>query len=121
MDALPVLRALLDGKDREHFVAVALNVRNQVIGTHIVSIGSLAASIVHPREIFAFAIERRAFSLILVHNHPSGDCTPSRDDVGLTRRLVQAGQIMGIEILDHIIVSDWGDGDFLSMKERGLL
>lgn len=108
---------MLTDLDREHFVIIALNARNAVIGSHVVSIGSLSA-IVHPREVFAFAIERRAASLILGHNHTSGDTTPSRDDVDLTRRLVEGGHILGIEIIDHIIIAH---DDFLSMRERGLM
>jgi len=110
---------LADIKDRrkEHFVALFLNARNQVICREDVSVGSLNASLVHPREVFAPAVGSAAASVILGHNHPSGDVTPSREDIELTRRMVQAGDIMGIEVLDHLIV---GSERFLSMKEANL-
>jgi len=95
-----------------------LNARNQLIHKEVISIGSLSASIVHPREVFQVGVANSAASIILAHNHPSGDVSPSKDDVELTRRLVKAGEIMGIEILDHIIISTL---DFLSLKERGLM
>ena len=84
----------------------------------VVSIGSLSASIVHPREVFQSAVFHSAASVILAHNHPSGDVSPSKDDVDLTNRLVKAGQIMGIDVLDHIIV---GHNDFASLRERGVM
>lgn len=116
-DALPLLSAIRDQR-REHFYCLYLNARNQVIHGEVISIGSLSASIVHPREVFHLAIVHSAASIVLSHNHPSGDVSPSRDDVELTRRLVYAGRIMGIDILDHIII---GAESFLSMKEAGLL
>ena len=112
------LSPLFDGLDREHFVVLALDARNRPIGCNTVSVGSLSASIVHPREVFKFAILANASSIILAHNHPSGDVSPSQDDTELTRRIVEAGTLMGIDVLDHLIV---GNGDFLSMKERGLM
>ncbi|MSS72928.1 MAG: JAB domain-containing protein [Candidatus Latescibacteria bacterium] len=114
-DVLPLVVDLRE-KRKEHFVALLLNARNQVLHREDVSVGSLNASLVHPREVFAPAVERAA-AVILVHNHPSGDVTPSRDDLDLTDRLVKAGQIMGIDVLDHLIV---GKQAFLSFKERGL-
>ena len=93
-------------KDKEHFVCLYLNARNQMIHKEVISIGSLSASIVHPREVFGFAISRFAASIILSHNHPSGDASCSKDDIELTRRLKNAGEIMGIEVIDHIIVSE---------------
>lgn len=116
-DVVPLLADIASEK-REHFVVLLLNARNQVLRKELVSLGSLSASIVHPREVFLPAVTSSAASIILCHNHPSGDVTPSRDDVDLTRRLVEAGRIMGIEVLDHIIVSD---SDFLSLRERGLM
>ena len=98
-------------------MAVFLNARNQVICREDVSVGSLNASLVHPREVFVAAVGSSAASVILAHNHPSGDVTPSREDIELTKRMVQAGEIMGIEVLDHLIV---GQERFLSMKEAGL-
>ena len=111
------LVADLREKRKEHFVALLLNARNQVLHREDVSVGSLNASLVHPREVFAPAVGSAAAAVILVHNHPSGDVTPSRDDLDLTDRMVKAGQIMGIDVLDHLIV---GRQDFLSFKERGL-
>ena len=114
------LHYLTDIKDqrREHFVTLSLNARNQVIHKELTSIGSLSSAIVHPREVFRQAVELSAASVILAHNHPSGDVSPSQDDINLTRRLVQAGEILGIDVLDHVIV---GRDDFISLKERGLI
>ena len=107
----------LQGKLKEHFIIILLNTRNQVIGKEPISIGSLNTSIVHPREVFKAAISASSATIILVHNHPSGDPQPSEDDIKLTKRLVEAGEIVGIEILDHIIICD---GKYLSMKSKGL-
>ena len=115
-DALPEIRFIRDLK-KENFVAIFLNARNQVIKTDTISIGSLNASLVHPREVFAPAVGISAASLILTHNHPSGDVTPSKEDISLTKRMVQAGQIMGIEVVDHLIVAS---DKFLSMKEANV-
>ena len=115
-DALSELRSIRDLK-KEHFVAIFLNARNQVIKTETISIGSLNASLVHPREVFAPAVGISAASVILAHNHPSGDVTPSREDIELTRRMVQAGEILGIECVDHLIV---GSDRFISMKEANV-
>lgn len=94
-----------------------LDTKGAVIGDVLVSEGSLNSSIVHPREVFREAIMRSANRLVLVHNHPSGDPTPSEQDVQITKRLVDAGRIMGIELLDHIII---GDGEYVSLKQQGL-
>ncbi len=106
------------GQNREHFVGFYLNSRNQVLRREIISIGSLNASIVHPREVYQPAIAVSAASLILAHNHPSGDPTPSEEDLAITRRLVEAGRILGIEILDHVVVAR---DAYASFKERKLL
>jgi len=103
---------------REHFVAFLLDARNRVLARETISVGTLSASLVHPREVFAPAIERRAAALIVVHNHPSGDPEPSADDLALTRRLVQAGILIGIEVLDHLVI---GHGSYVSLKSRGLM
>ena len=108
----------IKGKRKEHFLAVFLNARNQVICREEVSVGSLNASLVHPREVFSPAVGSSAASVILAHNHPSGDVTPSREDSELTRRMVQAGEIMGIEVMDHVII---GPDRFLSMREANLM
>lgn len=104
--------------DREHFMALNLNTKNQVIAEDTVSIGSLNASLVHPRELFKNAIKRSAAGLILVHNHPSGDPTPSKEDIEVTRRLAESGKLLGIEIIDHVVI---GDLKFISLKEKGIL
>ncbi len=116
-DAVKAVRNKLKGKKREHFIALSLDTRNHLIGIHTISIGSLDSSIVHPREVFKEAITSSAASVIFVHNHPSGDPTPSDDDIKLTKRLVDVGEIMGIEVLDHIIICDTC---YSSMKSRGV-
>ncbi len=116
-DALPLLTEIKDQR-KEFFLCLYLNARNQLIHKEIVSIGSLSASIVHPREVFQMAVVKSAASILLAHNHPSGDVTPSRDDVDLTRRLQRAGEIMGVDILDHLIIAA---DQFLSLKEQGYM
>jgi len=103
--------------DREYFCTISLNTKNRVLGIDNVSIGSLNSSLVHPREVFKNPIRRSAAAIILVHNHPSGDPEPSREDIQVTRRLVEAGQLLGIEVLDHLII---GDGSFISLKEQNI-
>lgn len=115
-DVLPELRHIRDAK-KEHFCAIYLNARNQVIKTETISVGSLNASLVHPREVFAPAVGISAASVILGHQHPSGDVTPSREDIQLTKRMVQAGEIMGIEVVDHLIVTS---DKFISLKEANI-
>ncbi len=101
---------------QEHFITLYLNTKNHVIHRHTVFIGSLNASIVHPREVFKEALRRSAASVICLHNHPSGDPTPSREDIEVTKRLNEAGKVLGIEVLDHVII---GDRTFVSLKEQG--
>lgn len=101
---------------QEHFVCLYLNTKNQVLHKQTVFIGSLNASIVHPREVFKEAFRRSAASIICFHNHPSGDPSPSREDIEVTKRLVECGKLIGIDILDHIII---GDKKFVSLKEKG--
>ena len=103
---------------QEHFVCIYLSTKNQVIHQQTIFIGSLNASIVHPREVFKEAFRRSAASIICIHNHPSGDPGPSREDIEVTKRLVECGKIIGIEILDHLII---GDKKFVSLKEKGYL
>jgi len=116
-DVVSVVRSRLRGKKKEHFLALLLDTRNQLIKVSEISIGSLDTSIVHPREVFKEAISASAASVIFVHNHPSGDPEASEDDIELTKRLAQAGEIVGIEVLDHIIISD---KKYLSLKRQGL-
>jgi DNA repair protein RadC len=103
---------------QEHFVCLFLNTKNHVIGKQTIFVGSLDASIVHPREVFKEAIKRSSASVICLHNHPSGDPTPSREDIAITRTLREAGELIGISLLDHIII---GDGRYVSLKEQGYL
>jgi DNA repair protein RadC len=116
-DVERLLRRRIANLDRENFVVVLLNTKNEVIETSTVSVGTLGASLVHPREVFKPAVRASAASVILAHNHPSGKVEPSREDREVTRRLGEAAGILGIEVLDHVIV---GDGYF-SMKEHGML
>ena len=102
----------------EHFIAIYLSARHGVIKTELVSLGTLTASIVHPHEVFRPAIMSRASSIIALHNHPSGDPEPSEDDLLLTKKLVESGKILGIEVTDHVIVTKDG---FLSFREQGLI
>ncbi len=102
--------------NQEHFVAIYLNTKNHVLKKKTITIGSLNASIVHPREVYSEAIKIGAASVVVAHNHPSGDTYPSREDIDVTRRLSEAGKIMGIDLLDHIVI---GQGNFTSLKEKG--
>ncbi len=116
-EVVSLLRTKLRGKKKEYFLALLLDTRGQLIKTAEISVGSLDSSIVHPREVFKEAISASAASVIFIHNHPSGDPEPSEDDIKLTQRLVKAGEIMGIDVLDNIIICD---RDFVSLKRRGL-
>lgn len=117
-DAYSLLRTYLAGSDREHFVAVLADTKNKVIGINTVSVGALNTTIVHPREVFKPAILCNAASVLLAHNHPSGDATPSEDDKAMTQRLCDAGTILGITVLDHIII---GENGYFSFKAQGLI
>ena len=117
-DTLPVLEAELSELGYEKFIALALNTKNHVTAVLPVSSGSLNASIVHPRELFQRAILANCASLILAHNHPSGDPAPSPEDIALTRKLIDAGLLLDIPVLDHIVL---GYGRYVSFKERGLI
>ena len=112
-----VMKSKLKGKKKEHFWVICLDTRNRLINCKPVSIGSLNTSIVHPREVFKEAVSSSAASVIFVHNHPSGDPEPSKEDAELTNRLAKAGAIIGIDVLDHIIVCD---KSYLSLKAKGL-
>jgi DNA repair protein RadC len=116
-DVAVEVRSQLKGKKKEHFLVLCLDTRNRLINCQPVSIGSLDTSIVHPREVFKEAISSCAASVIFAHNHPSGDPEPSKEDVELTKRLAKAGEIIGIDVLDHIIVCD---KSYLSLKARNL-
>lgn len=106
-------------ENKEHFAVMSLNAKNHILALNDISIGSLNASIVHPREVFEEAILHHAAAIILIHNHPSGDPSPSREDINVTQRLVKAGKVMDIPVLDHVILGSCGN--YVSMKEKGLL
>jgi DNA repair protein RadC len=118
-DVCDILRTYLEGADRENFVILMLDTKNQVIGINTVGVGILNACPVHPREVFKPAILSNAAGIILGHNHPSGDPGPSKDDLELTVRLKDAGDILGIAVIDHIIIGD--NNRYVSLKERGTL
>lgn len=111
---VPILRDEL----KEKFLVVCLNSANKVTKFEALSVGSLNSSVVHPREIFKFAIENSSASIILIHNHPSGNLEPSNEDIAITKKMVDAGKILNIEVLDHIII---GGNSFTSMVERRLM
>ena len=117
-DAATFLMADMTSLNQENFVVLFMNVKNQVLHRQTIFIGSLNASIVHPREIFREAVKRSAASIICAHNHPSGNPSPSPEDIEVTKRLQEAGKIMGIELLDHVII---GDHQFISLKEKGYM
>lgn len=112
------IRSSIKDKAKEHFKLILLNPRNKIIGISTISMGTLNASLVHPREVFKDAITHSAASVVLAHNHPSGDPDPSEDDIKITKKLVDSGKLLGIEVLDHIVI---GKNNFCSFKERGLL
>ncbi len=116
-DVVNLIQKKLKGKKKEYFLVICLDTRGKLIKTSEVSVGSLDSSIVHPREVFKEAITATAASVIFVHNHPSGEPEPSEDDINLTKRLADSGNILGIDVLDHIIVVD---NDFKSLKRLGL-
>ncbi|MEW4973136.1 DNA repair protein RadC [Bacillus stercoris] len=116
-DAYELAKSFLEDKDREHFIVVSLDTKNQPVSINTCHIGSLNASIVSPREVMKSAILSSAASIMVFHNHPSGDTSPSQEDISVTSRLQEAGNLMGIELLDHLII---GDGKYLSLKEKRL-
>lgn len=117
-DAASYLMPDMTSLSQEHFVVLFLDVKNQIIHKKTIFIGGLNASIVHPREIFREAVKRSAASIICAHNHPSGVPTPSPEDIEVTKRIQEAGFIIGIELLDHVII---GDHQFISLKEKGFM
>jgi DNA repair protein RadC len=116
-DVVNLIRSRLKDKKKEYFLAILLDTRSQLIKIAEISIGSLDSSIVHPREVFKEAISASAASVIFAHNHPSGDPEASEDDINLTKRLAKTGEIVGIDVLDHIII---GDKKYLSLKREEL-
>lgn len=117
-DAYRIMKDFIGSLDREVFVVACLNNKNEITNISIVHMGSLNQSLVHPREVFKTAILSNSASIICGHNHPSGDPTQSCEDIEVTKRLKEAGQILGIDVLDHIIV---GDERYVSLKEKGYI
>ncbi len=119
-EAFKSILAVSDENDRmkEHFWCAGLDTRNRIQYIELVSLGTLTSSLVHPREVFRLAINKNVASILCVHNHPSGDCNPSKDDITITKRLAEGGKILGIGLLDHLIISD---NDYLSLMENGYL
>lgn len=126
-ETLPIIHSTKDviaqftylrNKSREHLAALYLNARNEMVHKKHLFVGTLNANLVHPREIFQHALSSNAASVILVHNHPSGDAEPSEDDLEITKRIQEAGKIMGIDVLDHLIITKT---HFFSFKEKGIL
>ena len=117
-DAYEMIKDQLQDLDREQFIITCLNTKNEPTNISVVAVGTLNKAIVHPREVFKTAILSNAASIMAFHNHPSGDTTPSQQDLQLTNRLYEAGELLGIKLLDHLII---GDGSFTSLKEKGYL
>lgn len=109
---------IIGDEDREVFLVIGLNIKNEVVAVHRCHIGSLNASIVSPREVFKMAILNNCGAIIVAHNHPSFSCSPSQEDLDVTKRLVECGSIMGIDLLDHLIVNE---NSFVSLKEKGYI
>jgi DNA repair protein RadC len=123
-DVSEVLSSLLNyeqehDREKEHFWILGLNTKNVIQYTDLVSIGSLSASIVHPRETFRLAVMKATANIIIGHNHPSGDTKPSQEDILLTNRLAQAGEILGINVLDHVIIGS--EGNYFSFRDNGMI
>lgn len=112
-------RKFIENSDREELIVCCLDTKNQPLSISIASIGSLSSSIVHPREVFKVAVLSNAASIIVFHNHPSGDTSPSTEDISVTNRLKEAGDIIGIKLIDHIIIGP--DGRYTSLKEEGIV
>jgi DNA repair protein RadC len=118
-DVAAHVRSLIgEGAEQEHFVVLALNVRNGMIGAEVIAKGTVHSVEVSPRDVFRYAVRTNAAGIVIAHNHPSGDCTPSDEDVALTERLVEVGKTLGIPVVDHVVVCDTS---FCSMSERKLL
>ncbi|MBI5315859.1 MAG: DNA repair protein RadC [Nitrospirae bacterium] len=118
-DVLPILREYFEHHDREEMLCLLLDAKHKLTGLHTISIGSLSSAIVHPRETFKCAIISNCAAIILAHNHPSGDPTPSQEDHALTKRLKDGGDILGIPVLDHLVIGE--NGRYVSFAETGQL
>lgn len=118
-DAAELGRRFLEECDREQLIVCCLDTKNQPLSVNVVSVGSLNSSIVHPREVFKVAVLSNSASIVVFHNHPSGDVAPSTEDINVTNRLKEAGKLIGIELIDHIIIGS--EGKYCSLKEKGIL
>jgi len=118
-EAVPILAQFIGETDREVFAVALLTVRHRLLGLHTVSVGCLTSAPVHPREVYKPAILAGSAAILAAHNHPSGDPEPSAEDIALTRRLAAAGQLLGIELLDHLVIGE--AGRFVSLRDRGAL
>ena len=118
-DVYSLMRPYMEYLQTEHFCVVGLSTKNHVLFQETISQGTLNASLVHPREVFKPLIKRACASVLLVHNHPSGNVTPSKEDIELTQSLVKAGELLQIQVLDHIIIG--GNGQYVSFKEKGII
>ena len=118
-DGAEIIKAYIGNPDREHFVIACLDTRNNITAIHTVSIGTINETIVKPREVFKVAILANSTAIIVAHNHPSGDPKPSQEDIEWTKRIVNAGGIMGIPVIDHIVIGD--DTQYFSFAEQGML
>ncbi|WP_315080645.1 JAB domain-containing protein [uncultured Clostridium sp.] len=118
IEAVNLLRNLLEDCDREKMLVCCLNTKNEPTNISVVSIGSLNSSIVHPREVFKTAIVSNSASILIAHNHPSGNTTPSKEDINVTERIKKSGEIIGIKMIDHIII---GENSYTSLKEEGII
>ncbi|OPY55796.1 MAG: hypothetical protein A4E55_02384 [Pelotomaculum sp. PtaU1.Bin035] len=118
VDAVEIMRRFLEDIDREVFAIACLNTKNEPLCVSVVSLGTLSSTTVHPREVFKVALLANAASVIIFHNHPSGDPSPSSEDKSITKRLSEAGELLGISVLDHVVIGS--GGRFTSFKEAGL-
>jgi DNA repair protein RadC len=118
-DCFNIFKKFIGDYDREALVVLTLDIKNKINSITVASLGSVNSSIVHPREVFKTAILSNASSIIIGHNHPSGDPSPSKEDINITERLKECGKIMGIELLDHVIIGEYDK--YFSFKEKGLL
>ena len=117
-DAAKLAINFLGDLDREGFIVISLDIKNQPLTINLVSIGTLNSNLIHPREVMKSAILSNAANIIVAHNHPSGILEPSKEDISITTRLKESGKIIGIELLDHLIVSN---EDYISLRERGII
>lgn len=117
-DAYEVLKGYFTGKTQEHFLILMLNTKNRIVGVSTVSVGTVDSALVAPRDVFVRALSSGCTSILIAHNHPSGESTPSQEDIALTHRLTEAGKLLQIPVLDHVVI---GDDEYTSLKEQGII